>query len=397
MGDSRATGWRPVSQRERCAALDVLRGIALLGVLLVNLLDDFRISLAKHILTFHTDPDCIDRAVDVLIAGLAEFKAFSLFSLLFGSGLAIFSDRAAVRQVSAGHFLLRRLLVLLALGLIHMLLIWNGDILSLYAVCGLLFLPLLRLSTPLLAVAGGAAVVLSFVIPVGGLWPGEETLRRLAVEATRVYTRGSLAEVLAFHLRETRLLILPILASSLLRTYGLMGLGAAACRAGVFREPQRHRGLLWAVALAGGIVGGSSTAVSVYSASTGDAIPIPQLLVETCSFIPLALSYAAGLLLVLQSPTAARALMPFAAAGQMALTNYLTQSVVLSFIFYGYGFGLHGRLGSAVAVVIGLVVYGLQLILSRWWLSRFRFGAVEWLWRSITYGRRQPMRLATAL
>ena len=89
--------------------------------------------------------------------------------------------------------------------------------------------------------------------------------------------------------------------------------------------------------------------------------------------------------------------MPFAAAGQMALTNYLTQSVVLSFIFYGYGFGLHGRLGSAVAVVIGLVVYGLQLILSRWWLSRFRFGAVEWLWRSITYGRRQPMRLATAL
>src|SRR5262249_39109297 len=153
--------------------------------------------------------------------------------------------------------------------------------LSLYAVCGLLWLPLLRLPTSLLAVAGGAVVVLSFVIPVGDLLPGEESVRRLAVEATRVYAQGRFAEVLAFHLRETRFLILPILASSLLRTCGLMGLGAAAWRAGVFREPQRHRRLLWTVALAGGIVGGSLTAVSVYSASTGDATPVPQLLVVT--------------------------------------------------------------------------------------------------------------------
>jgi uncharacterized membrane protein YeiB len=148
MGNSAATAdWRPVGRTERYAALDVLRGLALLGVLLVNLLNDFRVSLAEHLLAFHTHPGGLDRAADVFVAALLEFKAFTLFSLLFGVGLALFSERAVNHQVGAARFLLRRLLVLLGLGLCHMLLFWNGDILSLYAVCGLLLLPVLRLPT----------------------------------------------------------------------------------------------------------------------------------------------------------------------------------------------------------------------------------------------------------
>lgn len=393
MDDSRQThSWQPVTQADRYASLDVLRGLALFGVLLVNLLGDFRVSLAEHILTFHTHPGWADRVVDVLVAALLEFKAFALFSMLFGVGMAIFAERAAVRHVGATRFLARRLLVLLLLGLCHLFLIWNGDILALYAVCGLLLLPVIRLPAPGLAIVGVAAVALSFALPVGFLWPTDATLRDLVAQAARIYPEGGFGEILAYHWQETQLLILPLLAIALLRTWGLMALGAAAWRAGVVRDPERYRNLLWAVALVGGVVGGSATALSVYSASTGQPTKVPPLLVEAGSTVPLALAYAAGLLLALRSPAVAAAGAPFAAAGQMALTNYLTQSVILGFLFYGYGLGLYGRFGPAAAAGIGVLLYAGQLVVSRVWLRRYRFGPVEWLWRSLTYARWQPMR-----
>jgi uncharacterized protein len=306
-------------------------------------------------------------------------------------GFAVFADRAAARGIGATRFLVQRFLVLLALGLCHLLLIWNGDILTLYAVCGFLLLPLLRLPAVGLAVVGVAAVALSFVVPLGFLWLGD-ALPGMAAEAARVYPEGSFTDVLAFHWRETRLLVLPLLSLALLRTWGLMVLGAAAWRAGVFRDTQRHLGLLWTVTLVGGVVGGSATALSVYTASTGQPTSAPAVLVDACSSIPLALAYGAGLLLALRLRPVAATATPFAAAGQMALTNYLTQSVVLSLLFYGYGLGLYHRLGSAPAALLGLGLYAGQLLLSWAWLRWYRFGPVEWLWRSLTYGRLQPIR-----
>lgn len=384
--------WQPVALAERFAALDILRGLALLGVLLVNLSSDFRIPLAQHILTFHTDPDWADRAADVGVAILLEFKAITLFSLLFGAGVGVFAERAAARGVDAMRFLARRFLVLLALGLCHLLLIWNGDILTLYAVCGLLLLPLLRLRTATLAFVGIALIAGAYIIPWGFLWPGDAALHTLATEGIRVYSRGSFGDVLGFHWRETGRLILPLLAQTLPRTLGLMALGTVAWRAGALRDPQKYRGLLWEVAAVGGVVGGTMTLLSVYSASTGKPGTAPALLLEAGSTVPLSLAYGAGLLLALRSLRLATLAAPFAAVGQMAMTNYLTQSVALSLLFYGYGLGLTGRIGSAAGASIGLALYAVQVGLSCWWLRRYRFGPVEWLWRSLTYGRRQPMR-----
>jgi uncharacterized protein len=173
-----------------------------------------------------------------------------------------------------------------------------------------------------------------------------------------------------------------------------MAIGAAAWKAGVFRDPGGHRRLLWRVAVVGGGVGGAATLLMVYAASTGQPVGFAPALVEAASSGPLALAYAAGLLLALRSPSATRLAAPFAAAGQMALTNYLVQSLVLSLLFYGYGLGLYGRLGSLAAGGVGLAVYAGQVVFSWMWLRRYRFGPVEWVWRSLTYGRCQPMRRA---
>jgi uncharacterized protein len=109
--------------------------------------------------------------------------------------------------------------------------------------------------------------------------------------------------------------------------------------------------------------------------------------------VPLAAGYVSAVTLLLQNPTWAARLGVFAPVGRMALTNYLSQTLIMLFIFYPYGFGLIGRTGPAAGLAIALAVYGLQMAWSRIWLARFQFGPMEWLWRSLTYGAAQPMRL----
>ncbi|MGH6608692.1 MAG: DUF418 domain-containing protein, partial [Burkholderiaceae bacterium] len=150
---------------ERVVALDALRGAALLGVLLVNLEVGFRVSLFQQMLTPHTHAGWINYAVDLLIAWVFEFKAFTLFSFLFGAGVGVQTERAAAHQHQPARFLARRFAVLLVIGLGHMLLIWNGDILTLYAVCGLLLIPLVAIPARWLAVLGLAVIVLSPYLP----------------------------------------------------------------------------------------------------------------------------------------------------------------------------------------------------------------------------------------
>ena len=267
--------WQPTSAEERYVTLDVLRGLALFGVLLVNLETLFRVSLFEQILHFHTDPGTWNHVVDVLLAGLLEFKAVSLFSLMFGIGSAIQAERAAARGVNVTRFLVRRYLVLLALGLCHLLLIWNGDILVLYAVCGLLIVPFLRLPASMLAVLGAAAIVLPYVVDLPIPFPAEDAMQAQAVAATHVYGSGSFMDILAFRSRETGRFIGPLLLGILPQTAGLMLCGIAAWRSGVVREPQRHKRLLGAIFVGALAIGATATSLHVFSLSTGRRLAIP--------------------------------------------------------------------------------------------------------------------------
>lgn len=364
--------WRPVAGTERHTNIDILRGLALFGVLMVNL-TDFRMPLLESIMQRDPYPGAANETVKTLIRVVLEFKAIAIFSFFFGVGMAIQAKR---RKTKAAEFLRRRLGWLLLLGAIHLLLIWNGDILMLYAACGLLTLPFLRLPNSALWQLGAAAILWPEILPWVGHLPSREVSVILAAKAHAAYGSGGYFAALQFRWEETQLLIVQLLLAILPRTLGLMLLGVATWRAGIFQEPKRYRRWL----LIAFLVSAPAAAVVVW-----------LWFYNVFSPLLLALAYVTGFLLWRATRFAAR-LPRVAALGQMALTNYLMQSVVIGLVFYGYGLGLYGKLGAAATACIGVALYAAQLQASFWWLQRFHFGPAEWLWRSLTYGRKQEFR-----
>lgn len=374
---------------ERTMTLDALRGAALFGVLLVNLESDFRASLFQQMLTPHLHAGWLNYATDLIVAGVFEFKAFTLFAFLFGVGVGIQTGRAAANIAS---FLVKRFTVLLVIGLCHMLLIWNGDILTLYAVCGLLLIPLVKLPARWLAASGIALILLSPYLTVFWVFsPPPPLVIAHAAIATRVYAAGGFEEIMALRWHEAWRFIAPLLIGSLPRTFGLMLCGVAAWRGGVLIDSLKQRGWLKRFCLITGSLGVVTTAAQLWAKET--AHPMPSVLnwIAPYDTVWLAGAYGAGLWLWL-SRTHSRSARWLAAGGRLALSNYLMQSVLFSMLFYGFGFGLFGQVGSAAAALLGCVVFAAQLVTSVFWLRRYQFGPMEWLWRSLTYGRRQPLR-----
>jgi len=145
-----------------------------------------------------------------------------------------------------------------------------------------------------------------------------------------------------------------------------------------------------ALPIFGIVAGGALAALDAGGALRGAYGPALSALAP----VVLALGYAAALLVLAQSPATARILLGFAPLGRMAFTNYLLQSVIFGFIFFGYGLGYFGRMSAASAFALGIAVYAAQVVLSAWWLRRYRYGPIEWLWRTLMYGAAQPMRRA---
>jgi len=381
---------RPIGPSERIDAIDVLRGIALLGVVAMNVVTIFRVSIFERFLfpKPHLSFSSIDSAVETILMLAVDLKALALFSLLFGAGLSIQFERLA-RSERRTSLLLRRLVVLLAFGLIHLCLIWNGDILTEYALAGFIVLPFLFGPRWLLAVAALASLVVYLemqVFPPPWLWPGTDAVAQDVMDANRIYATGGFLDVLAFRLRE-----IPLIAALHVyifpRTIGLFLLGAFVWRTGVLRNPSRH--LLFSIAAA--CIGVGAALILCHA---GGLIASGRIgaLAEPLGTILLALGYGAGIIGIANLASGKRLLGWAAPLGRMAFTNYLAQSVILGWIFYGYGLGLFGGLGVASALAIGVAVYFVQVPFSAWWLSRYRYGPIEWLWRTLMYGVRQPMR-----
>lgn len=376
--------------RHRIDSIDILRGIALFGVLIVNLVTEFRISIFSQFLAQSALPHSIDRAVLWFVHYCLELKAFALFSFLFGVGLAMQFERLS-RTGKPLYWLMRRLLALLAFGMIHILLIWNGDILTEYAVAGLIVLPLLYASRPLLAMFAVTLLLLYLALPVLPLpisWPDPASITAHIEQANRVYRDGTWAQVTRFSLHELPLL-LPLHVFIFPRTLGLFVLGMLAWRSGIFARPREHETVIFNL---GWIFGGVGAAMTYADAS--GLFPTTGLFASLPDMTPvcLALGFAAIVLYMVEFTPVRTFLRAFTAIGRMAFTNYIAQSVLFSLIFFGYGLGQFGSLRAAPVFGMGAGVYIAQLYLSKYWLRRYRFGPIEWLWRTLMYGKRQAMK-----
>jgi len=387
---------RPVRPDQRIAAIDVLRGIALFGVLAVNLITEFRVSLFQQFLPAYVEGSWLDNAVKAMVSIGMELKAFALFSLLFGIGLAIQFERLATRDRRLS-LLARRLLVLLGFGLIHLCFIWNGDILTEYALIGLLALPLLYASNRTIAVAAVVALAIYAALPFWlsdtFFWPSEAWLRQHVQTATTVYANGSWAEVIRYNIGEVPSII-PLHLFVAPRTLGLFLLGALTWRTGLLRYPEHHRRLLISAAILGLMLGfGMNLLDQPAPSSPWHAVaPVISVLI-TLGPVVLAIGYGATIIALYTYTEASRVLYIVGPLGRMAFSNYLAQSLVFGWIFFGYGLGLFGRMRPSQAMLLGLIVYLAQVFASQWWLKRFRFGPMEWLWRTLMYGVRQPWRI----
>ena len=367
-----------VPPRDRIDAIDALRGLALFGVAAVNVLTEFRVSLYQQFIA-NGRADGLDGAVERFVSFFLEWKAISLFSILFGLGLAMQLERLS-RGDRAYALLARRLLVLLGLGLVHLVFIWNGDILTEYALAGLLVLPMLRMPRWLLGAAAACALALHIVLSVSPpliSMPISSALASHVAFASDVYPSGTFLEVWRLSVSELPLL-LPLHLSLFPRTVSLFLLGAFVWKCGVVQNLAAHRRLLQGVAIAGIALGFALT----FAAQSDSVAPVV-----------VALAYGAVVLRIATGERTKKVLAPFAAIGRMAFTNYVAQSVIFGFVFFGYGLGLFGRTGAASALLIVVAVYGLQVLFSAFWLRRFRFGPIEWLWRSLMYNRKQAMRI----
>lgn len=392
----------PTSDGERIQIVDVLRGFALFGILLVNM-EDFSSPNVSGLATLWTDRP--DQIIGWVLRFAAEGKFRAVFSFLFGIGFALQLQRAQTQKGAFTRRYVRRAIVLLFIGIAHYILLWEVDILMTYAVVGLLLLPFARRSmkTSLRAAAiltGIALLLMSlialFAQPRAG---GSVSIPVEKVQMVAVYSHGSYGAVAAHRAQQLGVYfgrLIPLAPLTLM----LFLVGLAAGKAGIVQEPGRHRALLWRVFIGCLVSGIVANALVVVYASQLMTLPRLARLPIVASYVlggpTLGLAYLSGLALLLLNPVWQKRLGFLAAPGRLALTNYLLQSLVCSTLFYGYGLGWYNHVSPSQGVCLCVTIFVAQIVLSAWWLRRYRYGPAEWLWRSMTYLRLLPIRLASA-
>jgi uncharacterized protein len=398
----------PSAAAERLPLLDALRGFAVLGILVANIIlfsGYFFLSESARAALPSARADAIaETAMHLVVEG----KFYSLFSLLFGLGFAVLLVRSEAAGRDFPAFFRRRLWILLGFGLAHAYLVWYGDILSVYALVGFALLACRRWSDRALLRGAALCFLLPIVQYVGMVYAWEPAVSYEAKAAgteaffgavVAAFAGGSPLEMLKMNVAGVLGGRYPdlLFTGRLFKVMGLFLLGLWIGRRGIHANPAAHRPLLAWVALIGFAVGIPANiwlAFSFPEAAYRGLTPagIPASIVFTLGIPPLAFAYAATFALLFLHPAGGRALAVLAPAGRMALTNYLMHSVVCLALFTGLGTGSFGRVGFAAAVGVALTLGAMQVVTSTVWLRYFRFGPAEWLWRSLTYGTRQPFR-----
>ena len=380
---------RPTALTERVVALDMMRGFSLLGIFIVNM-------LAFHTPYYYINPytwytDLTDAATFQWIDIVLQGSVYPLFSMLFGYGLTMQYTKSIERGASFTKLALRRLSILLMLGILHAFLVWSGDILISYAISGFILIWLLRLSRIWLLIIGIVLylipnMALSFLMYVvaamgEGFYAGVQEIE----SSIMAFGSGSWADIFIqraadwsyANLESGSLLLIGI------TILPYMLLGAAAAK-GKLIERTADKKRFWIV-------------LTVLALGSGYAIKWLPFFFEPNFFYmfiqdifggPLvAVGYAGLIALLCQLSIFRRAFNPVAKVGRMSMTTYLTQSIVATTIFYSYGLGLYGKVNLLTGTWLAVGIFVIQLIVAEIWFSKYKQGPVEALWKRVTYGK----------
>jgi uncharacterized protein len=386
--------------RERIQALDVVRGVAVGGILLANVLVFFGLTFLSPDRAAAFPTAAADRVALFLEHVFVDGKFYSVFSLLFGIGFGLQLARGG--DAALPRFK-RRLRILLGIGAIHAFLIWAGDILMLYALLGftmpwfarksnhqLLRWTVILLAIPTALYVIALAVSLALGSGTGQAPPGAGMPASILAIFERFGTGGIkdafISNLVFLGGRWADLLI----TVRFPKVLGMFVLGLWTVRTGLALTPSTHRAMLVRWSVLGWSVGLPANVIAVWALERWPYIPPSRgallgVAMQAVGVPMLALGYAATVALLVVDGR--RFISAFAPVGRMALTNYLMHSVICVVLSYGFGLGLWWRIGASKALAIAAAIIVLQILLSAWWLSRYRFGPVEWIWRRLTYRR----------
>lgn len=399
----------PIATTERIEIVDVLRGLAVCGILIGNMQWFSGYGMMPPVLA--AAGPMIDQVTHFLVHFIVEGKFYSIFSFLFGFGFALQITRASERGDTKASLFKRRLFWLLVIGVLHAYLLWAGDILSVYAVMGFVLLlfrkksdeGLLKWAFALLTLPI-LTYILLYILFVA-FAPPEVTATISAAQsdmwtnATQTVPQSSYLQIATgYNLQGIvgRYMGL-IVQMRLPKILAMFLLGYYAYRRGFLHNLSAHRPFIRKVMIYGLALG--LVANIAFAFLAGNEAPFPPSAAGVVGVVAyaygvpaLALGIVALVVMVWQGDAWRRVLSHLAPVGRMALTNYLMHTIICVTIFYGYGFGNFGKVGATTATLIALGIFLLQIVLSGLWLRYFAYGPMEWIWRQLTYKKRLPLK-----
>ncbi|MBC2839855.1 DUF418 domain-containing protein [Robiginitalea sp. SC105] len=388
----------PTDPGRRIESVDIVRGFALFGVLLVN--------MYNFGATFPVWTAPQDELALALTRIFFEYKSFRLFSFLFGFGIALQIAKSYKTGGVNYAFYLRRLFALFLIGMLNCLL-YDGDVLMLYAEFGIVLL-LFRKVPGYFLLLGWLIFNLHFPIQRALNYTHEPSPEKLPAEAiiqrsqeqirelrqSHPYSVGSISEVMAFNAKS-----IPPNPVDNTSFFGMCLLGIYAARKRYFHDATIHRPIIKGVFIWGVILGLIGMGIIQYlrhsvgysPEAIGGGTWLQNLVGDLCTVFgstALSMGYAAGLVLLSQSARFKRYLTPLANVGRYALTTYILQTIMFSTLFYGYGFDQGLRIGPFIVSMYALIFFAIQVVACNLWARYFKFGPLEWIWRSISYWKR---------
>jgi uncharacterized protein len=401
---------QPVNEKQRIVSIDVLRGFALLGILPMNIQYFSMISAAYFNPTAYGNLQGANFIVWLFSHVLADEKFMTIFSMLFGAGILLMTSRIEKQGESSAALHYRRMGWLVLFGMAHSYLLWSGDILFSYGLCGMLVYlfrklrPRTLLILGLITVAVGSTSLVAYGVWTEH-WPAHEV--QMATEQVWKPTPHMIADELAAYrgswLNQMKYRVpdsiqmetIYFLAFTFWRASGLMLIGMALFKLGVFAA-RRRAAFYWALIAVGLLIGIPIVLSGTYrDFATEWGFHYSFFYGAQFNYwasLLVGLGWVGAIMLAGRSTMLLPAIRRLAAVGRMAFTNYIMQTAICTTIFYGHGFGLFGKVDRLGQFAIVVLIWILQLIISPIWLRHFLFGPLEWLWRSLTYWQWEPFR-----